>query len=206
MAKNSYKRCLRITSFFCFLIMYGEAFSGQRRFQIEVIVFTHNQPTSEQFEITKNLTKWPDGLVNLGGKTAASLGFTTPMNHLRTLTDELKGLKQSGRFVPVIYEAWEQSVYSNTKGSPVHLFVGEVRGLSRRHRIDGYVQLQRGHYLFMKVDMELLGQELGVDDVSFPAVYRVNERRRIKLNEVHYFDHPKFGLLTQVIPLEGLID
>jgi hypothetical protein len=31
-------------------------------------------------------------------------------------------------------------------------------------------------------------------------VYRLNERRRVKLSETHYFDHPKFGALVRVSP------
>ena len=33
--------------------------------------------------------------------------------------------------------------------------------------------------------------------------YRMVEKRRLKLNERHYFDHPKFGLLVQVSRLEA---
>jgi hypothetical protein len=32
--------------------------------------------------------------------------------------------------------------------------------------------------------------------------YRLNETRRIKLGEVHYFDHPAFGALVLVAPIE----
>lgn len=34
------------------------------------------------------------------------------------------------------------------------------------------------------------------------AGYRLNQNRRIKLNEIHYFDHPKFGIIIQVSPYE----
>ena len=33
--------------------------------------------------------------------------------------------------------------------------------------------------------------------------YRLTEKRRLKLNEKHFFDHPKFGLLVQVSRLEA---
>jgi hypothetical protein len=32
------------------------------------------------------------------------------------------------------------------------------------------------------------------------VVYRLNESRRIKVSETHYFDHPKFGALVRVSP------
>lgn len=35
------------------------------------------------------------------------------------------------------------------------------------------------------------------------AGYRLNQNRRIKLNEIHYFDHPQFGIIIQVSPYEA---
>ena len=32
--------------------------------------------------------------------------------------------------------------------------------------------------------------------------FRMKEKRRLKLNEKHFFDHPKFGLIMQVSRLE----
>jgi hypothetical protein len=33
-------------------------------------------------------------------------------------------------------------------------------------------------------------------------VYRLSEQRKLKSQETHYFDHPKFGVLVRVMPLE----
>ena len=38
-------------------------------------------------------------------------------------------------------------------------------------------------------------------DLDFNG-YRMTEKRRLKLNEKHYFDHPKFGVLLRVSRLE----
>ena len=38
-------------------------------------------------------------------------------------------------------------------------------------------------------------------DIDFKGL-RLKEKRRLKLNEKHYFDHPKFGILLQVSRLE----
>ncbi len=49
----------------------------------------------------------------------------------------------------------------------------------------GYIKVYADHLLFTNIDLDYKG-------------YRMHEKRRLKLNEKHYFDHPKFGLLMQV--------
>ncbi|MCG8324602.1 MAG: peptidoglycan binding protein CsiV [Thiotrichales bacterium] len=43
----------------------------------------------------------------------------------------------------------------------------------------------------------LYGPEAGQEE-DFYRYARIRESRKIKLNEVHYFDHPLFGALIQV--------
>ena len=56
----------------------------------------------------------------------------------------------------------------------------------------------------------LLAPEAGYDVIDLPVEYesvatpepesryRINERRRVRFNEQHYFDHPRFGVLLRV--------
>lgn len=53
----------------------------------------------------------------------------------------------------------------------------------------GHIKVYANQLLFVNLDLDYDG-------------YRLVEKRRIKLNEVHYFDHPKFGVLMQVSRLE----
>ena len=51
--------------------------------------------------------------------------------------------------------------------------------------LNGWIKVYASHLLFINLDLDFNG-------------YRMNEKRRIKLDEKHFFDHPKFGLLMQV--------
>ena len=53
----------------------------------------------------------------------------------------------------------------------------------------GWVKVYAKQLLFTNLDLEFDG-------------YRMTEKRRIKLDEKHFFDHPKFGILMQVSRLE----
>lgn len=87
---------------------------------------------------------------------------------------------------------------------------------------NGTVGLQRGHYLHLQVDMvyreanrEKLTQNNRYDflqpendfysepeDEARFTVYRMKQKRRLRSGETHYFDHPRFGLIAKVTPIE----
>ncbi len=50
------------------------------------------------------------------------------------------------------------------------------------------------------MDLEYTGDV--VDGEAFrTVVYRLKEKWRIKLNEIHYLDHPRFGVIAKVKPV-----
>ncbi|GEM_PF-2710620 len=82
---------------------------------------------------------------------------------------------------------------------------------------DGLISLKRGHYLHLNIDMGFQERTVSSsseaifnDDafyseaVEVPSYssYRMKQKRRIRSGEIHYFDHPRFGLIAQVTPIE----
>lgn len=60
----------------------------------------------------------------------------------------------------------------------------------------GYIKVYADDLLFVNIDLDFQG-------------FRMQEKRRLKLNEQHFFDHPKFGLVLRVsrlLPEEGDTD
>ena len=51
--------------------------------------------------------------------------------------------------------------------------------------IRGYIKVYADQLLFTNIDLDYQG-------------FRMKEKRRLKLDEKHFFDHPKFGLIMQV--------
>lgn len=49
----------------------------------------------------------------------------------------------------------------------------------------GYIKVYADLLLFTNIDLDYKG-------------FRMKENRRLKLDEKHFFDHPKFGILMQV--------
>ena len=75
--------------------------------------------------------------------------------------------------------------------------------------IDGSIRIRSGFYLHADIDLSYFTQlplenkVLRSSEESFTSEFdkteiKLKETRKIKLNEIHYFDHPMFGVVLQV--------
>ena len=75
--------------------------------------------------------------------------------------------------------------------------------------IDGSIRIRSGFYLHADVDLSYFTQlpvenkVLRSSEESFASGFdkteiKLKETRKIKLNEIHYFDHPMFGVILQI--------
>lgn len=78
--------------------------------------------------------------------------------------------------------------------------------------VSGTLTLTRGRYLHMGLDLLYQRQPNSPQFFSFfgfgsgeatPELYRMTQSRRMRRGEVHYFDHPKFGVLAMVTAVEN---
>ncbi len=79
--------------------------------------------------------------------------------------------------------------------------------------IDGSIRIRSGFYLHADIDLTYFKQipaenkVLRSSEESFSGfdktVIKLKETRKIKLNEIHYFDHPMFGVILQVSRLSN---
>lgn len=92
------------------------------------------------------------------------------------LNDQATTLKRSRDYSLIKHYSWGQE----------SLPVSEAAIFSiAEPNLQGWVKVFASQLLFIHLDIDYDG-------------YRMQEKRRLKLNERHFFDHPKFGLLVQV--------
>ncbi len=164
------------------LILYSFStfvLADSRVFKIEVVVFSQNKATSELFESYASEIEWPSRLADL-----------SLFNRVETQYQSLHGIKERLNSRPeyntMLHAAWTQKIRSNSISTAVQL--------SRPGQgVDGFFRMQRSHTLHIYMDMEF--------NPAGGPVYRISEKRRIKLNETHYLDHPKFGIIVRVSPI-----
>jgi len=112
-------------------------------------------------------------------------------------------LRQSPGYSVLYHSAWRQPAYDsrNAIGKRVD---ASVR--SGGKQLSGQIKLVRERYLHLDVDL-LLASATAMTESSYmeadsgAPVYELSEKRRIKKSgKVHYFDHPRFGMIAIVTP------
>lgn len=110
----------------------------------------------------------------------------------------VKQLTQNKNYRVLAYAHWSQTLDGNSKG------VKAVRIASTEKanppELDGAVRFTMTRYLHL--DVNLLFRPAGEQSAS-GTIYRISEQRRVKSQETHYFDHPKFGVLVRIMPVDS---
>ena len=127
------------------------------------------------------------------------------------LKDEFERLDNLEEYMPLLHFGWTQTTYPDDAQEvrPLSSFVTPPNGL------EGDLTLYLSRYLHLAVNLQLDDtpvKELpcGYDNDkpkesaprTYPVRYRIEEDRIFRIGELHYFDHPKFGVLAKIIRAE----
>lgn len=179
------------------LLLAGILLSGPlwgRDYEVELLVFERIDPPEGVEE------QWNPGansqLLNMENLTALASRADSPSEKpavestLTRMARQQSGLVSSG--YRILYRAHWQQPSAVFQDAPV-LLVGEPES-----RLQGAIRVYRTSLIFADISLGL------GDFVEEPLVplYFINEKRRLKFKEVHYFDHPRFGALLTVWPVE----
>ncbi len=161
------------------LLSCSPALAENGAYQIELIVFSQAMPNTEVFDQTTSQINWPSDLTELSAYKKAE---TT------TLDDSYAAIAKDSAYKPILHVAWIQPGAAGMS-APVHIQDSDGK-------LNGYIQIQQGQGLQLLVDLERTASSgEGV------VIYRLSEKRSIKLNDIYYLDHPKFGVIVKVSPL-----
>lgn len=114
-------------------------------------------------------------------------------------------LQRNGAYRVLLHRAWIQPVPDRDRLQPMLIQIGEHGAW----RIEGYLGVTRGRYLHM--DTRLWYATNPQDPAQLDATtgepldrgyMEMREQRRMRSGELHYLDHPKFGVLARVDPVQ----
>jgi hypothetical protein len=122
-------------------------------------------------------------------------------------------LARSGAYRVLMHRAWIQPVPDRDRLQPMLIQIGEHAG---GWRIEGYLGVTRGRYLHMDTQLwyavASTAPTVGAQHAAFgppaavapdaPGYMEMREQRRMRSGELHYLDHPKFGVLARVDPVQ----
>jgi hypothetical protein len=119
------------------------------------------------------------------------------------LTAQRNALARSAPYRPIAHFAWRQAVTDRQRARPVEVPSGNRN--PERAYVDGLARVSVERYLHLDLNLRLhlpattteaISLEYGVPEI------RLRQKRRMRSNELHYFDHPRFGVIALITPYE----
>lgn len=167
----------------------------ENTYNVEVLVFATRLPQLDGDELW---TRETANAVTPGSVDEEAPSPAAPPGILAAASNELA---KDGRFRVLAYYSWIQAADAKSASKPIRL-----RGTNIRNpdELTGTMRLYLSRYLHL--DLNLDYEEKTADGGLFGGgsgmiTYHINEQRRVKSQETHYFDHPKFGALIRLTPL-----
>ncbi|MEN7343732.1 MAG: CsiV family protein [Pseudomonadota bacterium] len=115
------------------------------------------------------------------------------------LADQYQRLRGSRDYRPIVHTAWRQPVLSQEDETTFQL---SSVAANTPTSLGGDVSVYVSRFLHLTLDLELAKDRSGTESV----VYTLNERRKMRSAELHFFDHPRFGALALISKVEEAVD
>lgn len=154
-------------------------------YNVEVVVFQNQMPELEGGE---NLAS------NRPRDLAADLAIAEPPAAVpdeSELSAIVQALEKDTRYRILTHQRWTQTAEAKSATRPVRIS-------DAGQKLDGVFRFYLSR--FLHVEMNLVLQDGASPNPGETPVYRLQEHRRVRTQELHYFDHPKFGVLVRVTP------
>ena len=149
-------------------------------YDIEVLVFENSQPGLEGGEAWKELRK------ELGDieQTATPEGAPAPDS---VLSQAAGALERGGQHRILVHKRWQQNADAKSATTPLRL-------QSANNELDGTLRFYLSRFLHVELNLALQDPRA----TGGVKAFQLNEHRRVRPQEIHYFDHPRLGALVRV--------
>lgn len=169
------------------LMSIGVAAQAQQWYHVELIVFEVINPSSNEQSPVFTLQEPAPLSVGMANKVIQPAAN-------KNLGEIAQRLRNSAGYQLLSHQSWQQAVGNRNRAQAVSI---------ESDRVKGQVRFHIATYLHANLDLWLQDGSRSVESDSFHTLHqpRLVELRRIRSREVHYFDHPRFGAILQLIPV-----
>ena len=154
------------------------------RYDVEVIVFRNLAASDNGEQWPENTTVNDDGFA----RTPLQEGLENLPDSQFALNGVAGALQRSGAYRVLAHRLWRQNADNRHSAVP---FLLHITPASSDSEVEGSITLIRERYLHLAIDLTLISRE---------HLYRLDETRRVRSSELHYFDNPHFGVIARVTP------
>ncbi len=201
------KTTLSLSALACALLMLPALARAQtddpapepvREFRVEMIIFEYTSPSATEEDWRGPMIQETEQAET--GEPAprkAALSFRSVEPATYKLSSIFQRMRGSRDFRPLIHTAWIQPGYA--KSEAPELALGRVARLPQK--LNGTARLHLSRFLHLQLDLRLASANSSVLEASAP--YHLLESRRMRSGDLHFFDHPKFGAVVRIDPIES---
>ena len=216
--KNFEEPVMDLRFLYILLICLFFPLSGQARiYQVELEVFSNNVFSASSEKLSRptfipdfRKTRVLDEMVEPISINGDQIAFGYPLFKILPVSARQLDLgrifENGNQFTQITTVAWNhprdnsEKIYIASEAR----YVGEVSknekffdsnvDMLNIRKIQGTVKLQIDRLMFLELHF--------IYDHDVFGLIQLSEKRRIKLNELNYFDHPLFGIVTLVTPID----
>lgn len=211
------------------LVLLPLQFATAAEYQVELVVFARSGGDGEERLRQDYRLRYPARLVALQPtQVSAAAPFQLLPNDTLRLARDAAALDRAGMRV-LFHGAWRQQPQARERADSVLIQGG--RRFGAHHELEGYVTLGLERYLHIDSDLWLSrfgaagdapidGPQLplppmataadqpqpaaedAAGDYAIEQLAVLREQRKMRSGELHYLDHPRFGALVLVTPVE----
>ena len=167
------------------------------RISLEMVVFTQLDPEASTEDILVTPLELPPvqtypapiRLPDAGPVTPPMPAGVVALTRAQYALDGIwTAMRRSAEYRPLAHFAWAMPADWTGEAIPLRLstLVADTLPFS------GLVTLEEDRFVLVTLDVRMPADE------DARGEYRLTERRRLQLGEVHYFDHPRFGVIMRM--------
>lgn len=174
-----------------------QAQEGDFRIALEMIVFLQLDPEDSTEDTLKtppilpppDIYPAPVELPDSGSATPEPPAGILALTRAQFALDGIwASMRRSAGYRPLAHFAWAMPAGWSGKRMPLRLSTLAASPLP----FSGLASLEEERFVHLTLDLRMQPVEESAGE------YRIRERRRLLVGEVHYFDHPRFGVIARL--------
>ena len=170
-----------------------------KKYLIEVVVFENSGPDTSDHEVW-NSDRDIEIEIEKPKASTKIMSDETIISHVKSdsLNKYTSELRKSGRYNVLTHVSWLQPATRKSTAPLVPIDKNSI--------LHGHLRFYSKQLLFLELELRFNRSISGNTETTVPSSptyyhatnYKIKQTRRIKINDIHYFDHPYFGALVKV--------
>ena len=192
----------RIVSMLLVTLMTSTAYAEVRPYALEILVFARPEPVqsvTEVFPATE--PEAPQSFDLLFALNSRFKNLRPLPNSSRVLLNSALRIQTQLNGEVLFHERWIHPLTENQAKNPWFQISGSgFNGF----KLNGYLRWSIDRYIELDADLRVTRESVrqATDGTVLNEVYVLKEFRKISSKDIHYLDHPAFGVLIAAEPIE----